>query len=331
MSGIAPYSKGNESLTWEKLLTFNASLKLGFWNRMNFVAEFYNKRTSDMLMEVPVSVVEGYSTRWSNMGVMVNRGVELSLDGDIIRTRDFKWNLYVNASYNKNEITKLYNGRDEYDMGSTSLYLKVGHSYGEFYLNRFAGVNPANGDALWYDKNGNITNEYSEDDKVLVGKSYIAPWQGGFGTTVSWKGIIASAQFSWVSGRYMMNNDRYFDESNSDANKIYNQSRKLLYDRWKKPGDIASIPRFGIPMEFDNRLLEDASFLRLKNVTISYDLPKSLLRSTKVIDKARVFVQGQNLLTWTKFQGMDPEMNVNFYQAQYPMSRQLSVGVEIGF
>lgn len=331
MSGTAPYSKGNEDLTWEKLTTINVSLKLGFWNRMNFVAEFYNKRTTDMLMEVPVSAVEGYSTRWSNMGVMVNRGIELSLDGDVIRTRDFKWNLFANASYNKNKITELYNGRDEYDMGSTSLYLKVGHSYGEFYLNRFAGVNPANGDALWYDKEGNMTTEYSNEDKVLVGKSYIAPWQGGFGTTVSWKGISASAQFSWVSGRYMMNNDRYFDESNSPSNAVYNQSKKLLYDRWKKPGDLVSIPRFDIPMEFDTRLLEDASFLRLKNVTISYDFSKKLLRPTKVIDRAKIFVQGQNLLTWTKFQGMDPESDTNFYQAQYPMSRQFSVGLEIGF
>lgn len=331
MSGLAPYSKGNEDLTWEKLLTFNLAVRLGFWDRVNFSAEFYNKHTSDMLMEVPVSAVGGYSYRWSNMGAMVNRGVELSLDGDVIRTRDFRWNLYANASYNKNEITELYDGRDEYDMGATNLYLKVGHSYGEFYMNRFAGVNPNNGDALWYDKNGNLTNEFSEDDKVLVGKSYVAPWQGGFGTTLSWKGITASAQFSWVTGRYMMNNDRYFDESNSSANANLNQSRKLLYDRWKKPGDIASVPRFDVPMQFDTRLLEDASFLRLKNITISYDFPKSLLKPTKVIEHVRVFGQAQNLFTWTAFQGMDPESDMNVYQAQYPMSRQFSIGLEVGF
>ena len=284
-----------------------------------------------MLMEMPISAVGGYSYRWTNMGAMVNRGVELSLDGDVIHTRDFRWNLYANASYNKNKITELYDGRDEYDMGATNIFLKVGHSYGEFYLNRFAGVNPNNGDALWYDKNGNLTNEFSEDDKVLVGKSYIAPWQGGFGTTLSWKGITASAQFSWVTGRYMMNNDRYFDESNSSANANLNQSKKLLYDRWKKPGDIASIPRFDIPMQFDTRLLEDASFLRLKNITVSYDLPKSILKPTKVIDHVRIFGQAQNLLTWTPFQGMDPESDMNMYQAQYPMSRQFSIGLEVGF
>lgn len=330
MSGIAPYSIGNEGLTWEKSLTTNVSLKLGFFDRVNFVAEFYNKKTTDMLMQVPVSAVGGYTYRWSNMGAMINRGVELSADVDVIRYKGFRWNVSANASYNKNEITELYNGRNEYDMGSTGLYLKVGHSYGEFYLNRFAGVNPANGEALWYDKEGNITNEFSEGDKVLMGKSCNAPWQGGFGTTLSWKGITVSAQFSWVADRYMMNNDRFFNE-NGAAYSNYNMSRKLLYDRWRNPGDVVSVPRLDIPMQFDDRLLEDASFLRLKNLSVSYDLPKSLLQATKVIERVRVFGQAQNLFTWTKFQGMDPESTANYYQAAYPMSRQFSIGLEVGF
>lgn len=330
MAGTAPYSKGNEKLTWEKLLTTNISLKLGFFDRVNLVAEFYNKNTTDMLMEVPISAVGGYSFRWSNMGAMVNRGVDLSLDVDVLRFKDFRWNVSANASYNMNEITELYNGRDEYDLGATGLYLQVGHPYGEFYLNRFAGVNPANGDALWYDKNGVITNEFSEDDKVLVGKSCNAPWQGGFGTALSWKGVTVSAQFSWVADRYMMNNDRYFSE-NAAAYSNYNMSRKLLTDRWMKPGDLATMPRKDVPMQFDDRLLEDASFLRLKNLSVSYEFPKSLLIPTKVIDRVRIFAQGQNLFTWTKFQGMDPESTANYYQAAYPMSRQFSIGLEVGF
>ena len=330
MSGIAPYSKGNEELTWEKLMTTNISLKLGFFDRVNVVAEFYNKKTTDMLMEVPISAVGGYSYRWSNMGAMVNRGMDLSVDVDVIRYKGFRWNVSANASYNKNKITSLYDGRDEYDMGSTGLYLKVGHSYGEFYLNRFAGVNPANGDALWYDKKGDITNEFSEEDKVLTGKSCNAPWQGGFGTTLSWKGVTVSAQFSWVGDRYMMNNDRFFSE-NGAAYSNYNMSNKLLYDRWKNPGDVVSVPRIDVPMQFDDRLLENASFLRLKNLSVSYDLPKSLLQATKVIEHVRVFGQAQNLFTWTKFQGMDPESTANYYQAAYPMSRQFSVGLEVGF
>lgn len=191
-------------------------------------------------------------------------------------------------------------------------------------------VNPANGDALWYDKKGKITNIFSEDDKVLTGRSCNAPWQGGFGTTLSWQGVTVAAQFSWVADRYMMNNDRYFSE-NAAAYSNYNMSRKLLTERWKKPGDFVTMPRYDVPMQFDDRLLEDASFLRLKNLSISYELPKNLLLPTKVIDRVRIFAQGQNLFTWTKFQGMDPESTANYYQAAYPMSRQFSIGLEVGF
>lgn len=330
LPGLAPYSKGNEDLTWEKTTILNITMKLGFLNRFNLTAEFYNKYTSDMLMAVPVSVVGGYSTRWSNMGAMVNRGVDLDLNVNVLKFKDFLWTVSANASYNKNEIKEFYEGRDEYELSTTGLFLKKGHSFGEFYTNRFAGVNPANGDALWYDKNGNLTNECLDEDKVLVGKSYIAPWQGGFGTSLSWKGLTVSTQFSWVADRWMMNNDRYFNESNGTFVN-YNQSKKMLYDRWKKPGDVATVPRYGIAAQLDSRFLEDASFLRWKNLMVSYTLPANLLAPLKVVENIRVYAQGQNLLTFTKFQGMDPESSMNIYAAQYPMSRQFSIGLEIGF
>lgn len=330
LPGLAPYSKGNEDLTWEKTTILNITMKLGFLNRFNLTAEFYNKYTSDMLMAVPVSVVGGYSTRWSNMGAMVNRGVDLDLNVNVLKFKDFLWTVSANASYNKNEIKELYEGRDEYELSTTGLFLKKGHSFGEFYTNRFAGINPANGDALWYDKNGNLTNECLDEDKVLVGKSYIAPWQGGFGTSLSWKGLTVSTQFSWVADRWMMNNDRYFNESNGTFVN-YNQSKKMLYDRWKKPGDVATVPRYGIAAQLDSRFLEDASFLRWKNLMVSYTLPANLLAPLKVVENIRVYAQGQNLLTFTKFQGMDPESSMNIYAAQYPMSRQFSIGLEIGF
>lgn len=283
LPGLAPYSKGNEDLTWEKTTILNITMKLGFLNRFNLTAEFYNKYTSDMLMAVPVSVVGGYSTRWSNMGAMVNRGVDLDLNVNVLKFKDFLWTVSANASYNKNEIKELYEGRDEYELSTTGLFLKKGHSFGEFYTNRFAGVNPANGDALWYDKNGNLTNECLDEDKVLVGKSYIAPWQGGFGTSLSWKGLTVSTQFSWVADRWMMNNDRYFNESNGTFVN-YNQSKKMLYDRWKKPGDVATVPRYGIAAQLDSRFLEDASFLRWKNLMVSYTLPANLLAPLKVVE-----------------------------------------------
>ncbi len=329
-TGMAPGSQGNENLGWEKLWTSNIAFHLGFWNRLNVDLELYNKETSDMLMYVPTYLSNnGFGYRWDNVGAMVNRGVELNVTGTIIATRNFTWTANANVSYNRNKITELYNGGSEFELSNTSKKLVVGHDAGEFYINRYAGVNPANGDALWYDKDGNITNELREEDKVMIGKSQYAPWQGGFGTSLSWKGLSLSTQFSWVADRYMINNDRYFNESNGRF-ASYNQSRRLL-DRWKEPGDITDIPRHGEYTEFDSRLLEDASFLRLKNLMLSYSLPSDLLKKTGFISGLRVYAQAQNLLTWTGFSGLDPESTSNIYVAQYPMARQYTFGLDITF
>ena len=330
-AGIAPAQIGNEKLGWEKLWTTNVGLHLGFINRFNVDLEFYNKKTTDMLMSVPCSYSDtGFGYRWDNVGAMMNRGVELAVNADVLQIKDFIWNISANVSYNKNKITELYNGVTEYEDGTTARKMVVGHPVGEFYLNRYAGVNPANGDALWYTKDGEITTEYNENDKVMMGKTYFAPWQGGFGTTLSWRGLSLNAQFSWVADRWMVNNDRYFEEGNGLFNG-YNQSNRLLYDRWKKPGDLTDIPRHGVSPQMDSRFLEDASFLRLKNVMISYAFSQKWMRKTNFLNTARVYVQGQNLLTFTKFTGMDPESSSNIYKAQYPMSRQFSFGLELSF
>ncbi|WP_418587259.1 SusC/RagA family TonB-linked outer membrane protein [Phocaeicola sp.] len=330
-AGIYPSQSGNEDLSWEKLWSSNVALRLGFIDRINLDIEFYNKKTTNMLMLVPDSyALTGEGEHWDNIGAMLNRGVEFNVSADVIRTKDFVWNVNANASYNKNKLLELYDGVQEYEVSTTATKLVVGHSVSEFYINRYAGVNPANGDALWYTKDGEITNEYSEEDKVMTGKSFDAPWQGGFGTSLTWKGISFAAQFSWVADRWMFNNDRYFEESNG-LYAAYNQSKRLLYDRWKQPGDITDIPRHGVTPQFDDRFLENASFLRLKNVTLAYAFPQRLLSKTNFFSSARIYLQGQNLLTFTGFTGLDPESSSNVYKAQYPMSRQFTLGVEVSF
>ena len=329
-AGVGLAQPGNEDLGWEKPWTSNFAIHAGFWNRINVDAEFYYKRTSDMLMQVPLPYsTSGYGFYWDNVGTMVNVGAELSLNASLISTEKFQWSVNANVSYNHNEITELYNGVTEYELSNTNTKLVVGHPLGEFYINRYAGVNPANGDALWYDKNGELTTELKDDDKVLIGKSYYAPWQGGFGTAVSWKGLSLSAQFSWVADRWMINNDRYFDESNGRF-APYNQSRRLL-NRWKQPGDVTDIPRHGVYTEFDSRLLEDASFMRLKNLMLSYNLPSDVIKKSRVFSGLRIYAQAQNLFTFSKFSGLDPEGTSNIYAAQYPMSRQFTFGLDLTF
>ena len=321
-SGIAISQLGNEELSWESTWATNVALHLGFIDRINLDVEFYNKKTTNMLMAVPISYTStGFGTRWDNVGAMRNRGVEINVGADVLRIKDFKWNVNANVSYH---------GVTEYVASDTGRMVAVGHPLGEFYLNRYAGVNPINGDALWYTKDGEITMEYNESDKVMLGKTHEAPWQGGFGTTLFWKGFSLSAQFTWVADRWMLNNDRVFQESNG-LFSAYNQSKRMLYDRWKKPGDVTDIPRYGVTPQLDSRFLEDASFLRLKNLMLSYTFPQKWLKRTSFLNSARIYAQGQNLLTFTNFTGMDPESTSNVYKAQYPMSRQFTFGLEVSF
>ena len=330
-AGIYPMQSGNEDLGWEQTWANNVGLRLKFFDRIGVDFDFYNKKTTNMLMLVPQSYAttgEGY--RWENIGAMVNRGFEFNVNAEVLRLKDFSWNVSANFSYNKNKLVELYNGVQEYVNSTTGIKYVVGHPVSEFYLNRYAGVNSANGDALWYTKDGELTTEYKESDKVMTGKTYDSPWAGGFGTTLIWKGLSLSAQFSWMADKWVVNNDRFFEESNG-LYTAYNQSKRLLYDRWQNPGDITDIPRHGVTPQLDDRFLENASFLRLKNLTLAYNLPQLWLRKSNFFTSARVYLQGQNLLTFTGFSGLDPEVASNVYQAQYPASRQFTLGVELSF
>ncbi len=214
-AGLYPLQSGNEDLGWEQTWANNIGMSVGLFNRLNVNLDFYHKKTTNILMFVPQSyAMTGESGHWDNIGAMMNRGVEVAVDGDVVRTKDFTWNMSANFSYNKNKLLELYNGVEEYVNSTTGLKYMVGHPVTEFFLNRYAGVNPANGDALWYTADGEITTEFREEDKVMTGKAYESPWAGGFGTTLMWKGLSLSAQFSWMAKRYVMNNDRFFEESN---------------------------------------------------------------------------------------------------------------------
>lgn len=327
--GINPNVIGNPDLTWENTLALNLGIKVGLFDRMQVNIDLYHKITTDMLMEIPHSLTSGFSKGWDNIGKMRNNGVDFDVNVDVLRNANFFWNVSGNFSYNKNEILELYDGKDEYTESRYGLKYQVGHPVGEFFVNRFAGVNPANGDAFYYTKNGDITTEVSAQDIVVTGKTYFAPWSGGFATSFGYKGVTLSAQFSWVADRYMLNNDRFFTESNGQFSSE-NQSKKLLYDRWKKEGDIATVPRHGEYMALtDDRLIEDASFMRMKNLNLSYRLPESLVKRTGFFSSVMVFAQAENLFTITGFSGFDPEYNGNAYAATYPLSRQFTFGLEI--
>lgn len=319
----------NYDLTWETVKATNIGVSFRVFDRFSMNVDYYNKKTEDMLLEIPYSYTTGFSKGWGNIGSMVNKGVDLDLKVDILRSNDFYWAVKANLNYNHNEITELFDGRDEFALPNYGLMYKVGHDCGELYQVRYAGVDSRDGKQMWYDKNGNLTKTYNEErDAVLIGKSRFAPYTGGFGTEFEWRGLSVNADFSWAKDKYMINNDNYFLE-NANQGLSVNQTTNML-NIWTKPGDVTNIPKLGEAIQFDSHLVEDASFLRLKNVTIQYALPKSLLKHTG-LNRVNIFAIGRNLLTWTKYRGYDPEPDSNLVRFNYPNTRQFVFGAEITF
>ncbi|WP_455585473.1 SusC/RagA family TonB-linked outer membrane protein [Bacteroides sp.] len=327
--GIAPSTVGNDELTWETMKTLNIGFNAHFFDRFSVELEYYNRNTSDMLMAYPISLTTGHGSSVENVASMRNRGFDLTLGVDILNLNDFTWGVTGNINYNKNEITKLFNGLNEYTLTGSGLKMQVGKPWGEYYYVKWAGVDPRDGYNMWYDKNGNLTKEYSEEDAVFVGKQQYAPWSGGFGTTFSWKGISASADFSFMLGQYMLNNERYFTENPTFASNN-NQTVEML-TIWQKPGDRTNISIPDSPMQFDTHLLENASFMRLKNLSIAYTFPSKWMRKTNVISDAKIYFVGRNLLTVTKYKGYDPEVDSNIQLGNYPNTKQYTFGIELTF
>lgn len=334
LPGMAPGTQpGNPDLTWESTMAYDLGLRLQFLDRINLTLEGYHKTTSDMLLAVPISQVTGFSSMTQNIGKMSNAGFEADLNGDIVSTRSgFVFNLGVNFAYNQNKLLKLYDGSDGYLQAGTGTKNQVGRSLGSYFMPRYAGVNPANGDALWYTKEGEVVNYFNSDDAVFVDKLFVAPWNGGFTATFSWKGLELSAFFNWMADKWIINNVRQFVENPNQAELMeYNQAKRMQ-TMWRKPGDITDIPRADIirPQFATTMVLEDASFLRLKNVTLSYSLPSKVVKKMH-LQNLRVYAQGQNLLTWSKFQGFDPEDDGNLTMGRYPTARQFTFGIDIAF
>lgn len=329
-SSIGIAQMKNEKLTWEKTAKWNVGLNFSIFDRAHFTVDFYRNKTTDMLMSIPYSMTTGYSAGIGNVASMTNTGIEADVDVDILRTKDFYWSFKANVGYNKNEITELFQGRDEYVLSNTGMKLAVGHAYGEFYQVRFAGVDPQTGAPLYYDKDGNKTKKFNEErDAVFLGKKRFAPWTGGFGTNFRYKNVSLIADFAWVAGKYMLINDDYFI-ANPQLATTWNQRVEML-NIWTTPGQITDIPGAKYDVQLTDQLLQNASFLRMKTLSIQYEFPKKWMQATRYIKGVKVFGIARNLFTITPFEGYDPEPDMNLVQFNYPNTRQFVIGAEISF
>ena len=322
-------SLSNQDLTWETLENLNVGVNATFFRKLSVNVEFYNKMTKNMLMYIPYSFQTGFAGGWGNIGNMRNRGVDLEIKYDIINKNDLFLGVSLNMNYNKNEITELFGGRSEFVDGRTGIKYEVGKPYGEFYYVKYAGVDPATGKQLWYDKDGNITDEYSESDAQFLGKQRFAPWSGGLNINFGWKNITLNATFSGVFGKYIENYGRYFIENDSFADES-NMSVRMK-NIWTTPGQITDIPRAGEAIRHDSRWIDNASFVRLKNVQIGYSLPSHIIQKSRILSGLKIYATGRNLLTFTKYDGIDPEVDDSISSGNYPNSKQIVFGLEVTF
>lgn len=336
---ITPNSASNPELTWEKTAQYNIGMDLSLYeSRITFTADAYYKKTTDLLLTValPDNVnLPGGITR--NDGQMENKGAEFILSTKNL-TGEVKWNTDFNLSFNKNKLLKLglnkvYYYAEMYSTGEAAVILKEGLPLGSFYGYRSLGVNVDTGDIDYEDISGNGT--IGPEDRTVIGCAQ-PDFIYGFTNDFSWKGLTLSIFFQGSHGNQIFNASRIDTEGMVD---FKNQSKAVL-SRWMRPGMITDVPRSGNVENIHNssRFVEDGSYLRLKTLTLSYNLPAHLLQKT-FISALQVYVTGQNLLTFTKYSGYDPEVNAYGTNAvalgvdygTYPQSKTVIAGLNISF
>lgn len=326
---------GTPDLTWETNLNFNVGLDFGVMNnRISGTVEYFTRASKDLLFDRDLVPSTGFGSMDANVGKLKNYGWEFTVNGTPVMTRDWTWRLSVNATTYRNEIVEL---PTDVMWQSSKKWVKGGSLY-DFWLYEWAGVNPENGDAQWayYDADGtrHVTNDYSSleaNDKVKAGSS-LPKVSGGFSSDLTWKDLTLSMLFSYAIGGKIYNND-YNSLMGVNGGNGNSKSAELL-DRWTPENTNTNVPRLvqeGTSKftSSSTRWLVDRSFLRLKTLTLNYNLPKRWLQPLTLKD-ASVFIQGENLLTFSEQQGLDPEQPINGMASyRYPAMKTFSFGINV--
>ncbi|MEL7145001.1 MAG: TonB-dependent receptor, partial [Bacteroidota bacterium] len=330
VSGSAPANLGNLNVVWEQQFAYDLGLDVSFLDRFNLSAIYYNKVNNDLLLDRPISRTSGFNSIVDNVGELRNYGVEIELTAMTISTKDFTWRTDFQFSRNWNEVIDIPNEEGEIvDTGSENI-IREGLPVNSWYMPQWAGVDPANGNPLWFDENNNVTSDYSRANFRVVG-SPLPDFYGSFGNTFTYKGISLSANFYFNYGNEVYREVQRFIAS--DGRRFGRNQDRTQLNRWQKPGDVTDVPRIirGNPNggNISSRYLEDGSFIKLRNVSVSYNLPKVWLEKAK-ISNVRIYATGFNILTFTNFRGLDPETGVTSRDfGEYPNPRKILFGLEI--
>ena len=329
----------NKDISWEKNANLNVGIEASlFDNRVRLNAEYYNKKTKDMLLNYPMATSTGFNGYDANVGDMRNSGFEVELGLTPVRTQDFEWNLTWMGSTVNNKVLHLTKESPEIISGIR--IIKEGYELNTFYMAKSAGVDPQTGAQLYwaYDKddNGNITNEYITSDvakastsKYFLG-SRIPDLYGSIGTDLTWKGLTLSVLTTYSIG------GKIYDSlyAGSMNNMYYNNNwNRHALRRWTQPGDVTDVPRIEVGGKYatSDRFLVDASYFAIKNVTLSYNLPRRWMKSAG-LNAVRLFGSVDNLALFTHLQGMDPQYSFSGgTNYDYTPNRTYSVGIEVNF
>lgn len=350
-TAAVPIGVGNPNIKWESQAILDIGVEFAiFNNRINGVVDYYKKNSKDLLLDQPLSQTIGDEDNSivANIGEIENSGIEVSLNTDVVRAENFIWRVGGNVAFIDNKVVSLVNGDDIISGDFGYNILREGEEINSYYTVKYAGVNPANGEPLYYDLDGNITNEYSASfNTILEGKSPYANIEGGFFTSIRWGGLGLRADFVGKAGNYILNFQR---RAGISIGNIDSNQRVEAFNYWKQPGDINVLPSplyQGTADQDSDRWLEKGDYIRLRTLTLDYNIPGKFLDRTG-IDRVRVFATGQNLLTFTEYKG-DPEIGIGstessdpnnpnqsfipgaFSLFSYPQTRSYTFGVEIGF
>jgi TonB-linked outer membrane protein, SusC/RagA family/TonB-dependent outer membrane receptor, SusC/RagA subfamily, signature region len=348
--GGALANAADASLSWETSYTTNVALEFGFFdNRLTGSVEYFNRDSKDLLQDVPISRVTGFSTTLQNVGRINNHGIEFELSGDIIKTSDWRWTLGMNGSFLKSKVVELYGGEDIIwwdptgDDDRAKFIYREGESTLAFYGREWAGVEYETGAPMWYSNNDeadrtlngrNVVYDYTDADEVIIGDATPIVY-GGINTDVNWKGLSLALNFN-----YKVGGDLYdgAEKDIADDGYYWNRIRGQRYfeNLWTPSNPTGTEPLIrGTDLEDamvkGSRHIYDATFLRLKNVTLSYNLPKSILTPIH-LSGARVYFTGGNLLTFSKYKLTDPEVNTYGTRGwETPIGKTYTFGVEFSF
>jgi TonB-dependent starch-binding outer membrane protein SusC len=338
-AGIAPVQLPNPDLKWERNETSNIGIDYGFLNgRISGSVDVYNKLTKDLLITQPVQLTTGFAGFTSNVGQVENKGIEVGLQVTVIRPRrpdGFKWATNFNFTYNRNRVKKLYGG---FDVLPSNVGIRVGSSLNTVFAQTYLGANPATGRPMWLDSLGNVTYQPLAKDRRVLGDGE-SEYFGGLTNTFTFKGLTLDIFFSYEYGRLISDGQANFLIEN--GGRTLNAMQEAFDKRWTYAGQLTSYPRpianfneakGSSPLTASTRTFRKADYIRMKNVTLSYDFRPELLKKLKIAS-AKFYLQGSNLITYADWLGYDPEFvdSGNGATGIIPQTKNITFGIQIGF